>query len=122
MRSGPKTKVVPSELHFELHWGRVDDGSPEGVQDPIFNFGDYRLGLTSDEINRYIWGRRHDINPNVVPENYGTDVTIARMRHLFGEIAGVNTVAEVNGEMLMYRHDVLRFANVLFDKKPTYWD
>lgn len=40
----------------------------------------------------------------------------------FSEVAEVNTGIEVDGEYLMYKHDVDRFLSVIESQTPTYFD
>ena len=83
----------------------------------IDEFGDYRVGLTNKEVDEYLLsrynyknGRQHKKCP-------------AKIKTLFAKIAGINTMTvSPQGETLMYRYDVLRFADVLFDCKKTYFD
>lgn len=79
------------------------------------SYGTYRHGLTSDEIDDYLKAR-------------SGQVRIKKLVKKFNEIAGVNTMAGYQcpccnySTCLMYRWDVKRFADVLFDGTPTYWD
>ena len=76
----------------------------------ISNYGVYRLGLTSEEIICYLQARANKIN-------------IKRLYKKFNRIAGCNTCAVApNGEHLMYRWDVERFADALFNGTATYFD
>lgn len=73
-------------------------------------FGDYRLGLTAEEIDEYL--RRRTGKKN-----------LKKIRSDFDKTAGVNTCAiGPQGQTLMYRHDVKRFADVVLLNKPTYFD
>lgn len=81
-------------------------------------YGKYRLGLTNSEIREYLKLR-------------ADSKKIGQLYRKFSQITGVNTMAvtqEYNkaGQLipisLMYRHDVERFADVLFEGKPTYFD
>lgn len=78
-------------------------------------FGDYTTGLSNSEIDKYLMRRANT-------------EAITRIRERFNKIAGVNTVGVHQCEMcgkqmsLMYRHDVERFADVLFLGKGTYFD
>ena len=73
-------------------------------------YGDYRIGLTTKEIKEYLKAR-------------GNTKRLGNLYKNFGSIAGVNTMGiSPTGEILMYRWDVKRFADVLFLNKPTYWD
>jgi len=81
----------------------------------INEFGVYTHGLTGNEIKEYLKKR--------------SGVTkIGNLYRKFLRIAGVNTVATCKCEFcgwefsLMYRHDVERFADVLFLGKKTYFD
>jgi hypothetical protein len=76
----------------------------------IEHIGDYRLGLTSEEIEYYIGLRANTLSTK-------------RLLDKFDKIAGVNTCAVgPQGQSLMYRHDVKRFADKLLLGTPTYWD
>ena len=73
-------------------------------------YGDYRIGLTGKEIKEYL-------------KNRANTTKLGNLYRRFVKIAGVNTMGIApNGESLMYRHDVERFADVLFLNKPTYFD
>jgi len=83
----------------------------------IYSYGDYRMGLTNKEIKDYLVIRHNDLKKIKIKK-----CSIALFKK-FCKIAGVNTCAlGPNGEILMYRHDVQRFADVLFLNKPTYFD
>ena len=77
-------------------------------------YGVFRLGLTVDEIKHYLKFR----NGGKLKQTYKK----------FCKIAGCNTEALVNCPMckenitLMYRWDVERFSNQLFDGTKTYFD
>ena len=72
--------------------------------------GDYKIGLTDEEIKEYLkYRNKGKINKTIMKK--------------FNKIAGVNTVGVgPEGQHLMYRHDVKRFADSLFNGTPTYWD
>lgn len=76
----------------------------------IYDFGAYRYGLTTEEIDEYLRQR--------------TGKKRVKLLHKkFSKIAGVNTMAVgPQGQSLMYRHDVKRFADALLLNIPTYWD
>lgn len=79
----------------------------------VYDFGAFNKGLTQDEIDLYLKVRANTTN-------------IAHLRKKFNNVAGCNTcpVEIVHGKevVLMYRHDVKRFADRLFDGTPTYFD
>lgn len=81
----------------------------------LVHYGVFRTGLTNDEIKEYL-------------KNRANVTKIGTLWNWFLKIAGINTMAvehcpECKKEfVLMYRHDVQRFADVLFLNKPTYWD
>ena len=76
----------------------------------LAHFGDYRNGLTGDEIKKYIGLRANT-------------AAVTRLYNKFVIIAGVNTMAVgPQGQGLMYRHDVERFTDKLLLGKSTYWD
>ena len=80
-------------------------------------FGQYRIGLTSDEIIEYL---RRCYNIVALKKRKICPQKIVKQ---FNEIAGVNTGAVgPNGESLMYRSDVGRFTNKLLFNKETYFD
>ena len=73
----------------------------------ITKFGKYKDGLTSAEINKYLRMRTKKKN----------------IRTQFNDAAGCNTCAiGPDGQRLMYRWDVQRFADVVLLNKPTYFD
>lgn len=85
-----------------------EDGTPD-----IFQYGEFRKGVTNSEIDDYLKVRANKLN-------------IKAVRAKFDKVAGCNTcpVAQFDGQNLglMYRHDVERFANQMFDGTPNYWD
>jgi len=78
-------------------------------------YGDYKMGLTEDEIKDYLRVRANTVR-------------IETLYKKFCKIAGNNTMGIYkcpccNFETsLMYRHDVQRFADKLFLGKETYFD
>jgi len=73
-------------------------------------FGAYKWGLIDEEIKTYLKERARSKR-------------LGKLYIQFSNIAGVNTCAMgPQGQTLMYRHDVKRFADKLFDGKATYWD
>jgi hypothetical protein len=78
----------------------------------LSTYGLYRLGLTDKEVENYIKARC------MLPQYKKFKNTIKK----FWERAGVNTMVIVDGKILMYRHDVLRYADKLFLGKETYFD
>jgi hypothetical protein len=82
-------------------------------------YGMYRAGLTAEEIRTYLKAR----GSTTKYKNSEKLKNIRRLINKFYDIAGANTVSMTpNGEILMYRHDVERYADVLFDNKSTYFD
>ena len=80
--------------------------------DEIEEFGHYRLGLTNDEITDYLRIRSKK-----------KDLALTKLHDKFANVAGCNTCAiGPEGQMLMYRWDVLRFANEVLEGKGTYFD
>jgi len=80
------------------------------------NYGTFRKGLTTEEIKDYLRARGNTLN-------------VKRLYKKFCDIAGCNTMGGFTCEKcgdsksLFYRHDVLRFSDVLFGKtKGTYFD
>lgn len=83
----------------------TQDGRPD-----LNNYGIYRLGLLYEEIDDYLKVRAGKLD-------------IKKLRKQFNQIAGRNTMGMApDGRALMYRHDVERFADVLFEGKGTYFD
>ena len=80
----------------------------------INDFGEYKDGMSFDEIREYL--------------KFRAGVSkIGDLLKRFGKIAGVNTGAvskDKDGHLihLMYRHDVERFADLMFEGKETYFD
>lgn len=78
-------------------------------------YGVYIHGLTDGEIKTYLKRRA------------GT-TRLGLLYKQFCKVAGVNTTAFLVTECcgkhvsLMYRHDVRRFADLMFDGTPTYFD
>ena len=88
----------------------------------IDHYGSYRQGLTDKEIKKYL-----KILSKTTALIRFSKLTTKQLYNKFCKIAGVNTMALVTLEdgttrVLMYRHDVKRFADVLFLGKKTYWD
>jgi len=87
----------------------------EGELD-LAHYGQYKMGLTTNEIKDYLIVRSGKLN-------------IEKLYKKFVDISGVNTVAIYTcpdckkKTVLIYRHDVQRFSNVLFGiTKETYFD
>jgi hypothetical protein len=93
----------------------------------IEDYGIFKSGLTSEEIKEYLnarWNWR-------IAQGYKKPEfkSFNALYKKFYDIAGVNTCQVVKcpncneSLTLMYRHDILRFANVLFGvTKDTYFD
>ena len=82
----------------------------------LVHYGRYRMGLTIEEIKDYLRARSGKLK-------------VEGLYKKFCKIAGCNTCSmhvceDCKRELvLLYRHDVLRFADVLFGKtKDTYFD
>lgn len=82
----------------------------------LYLFGKFNIGLTNEEIVDYIRVRANKYKVKGLVKS-------------FYKIAGTNTVGLYicskckDEKILMYRHDVKRFADVLFKvTKSTYWD
>ena len=76
----------------------------------IDNFGAYTMGLCDEEIEQYLGIRFNTLN---------TKAIIKR----FNKAAGCNTCAVgPQGQVLMYRHDVLRFYLLIAEGRSTYFD
>ena len=84
----------------------------------IEQFGIYLSGLTNEKIDQYIKERSGHTNKRI----------LKLLRGRFNKIAGINTMGVIETPcckksiVLMYRHDVKRFADQLFEGKRTYWD
>jgi hypothetical protein len=79
------------------------------------DFGTRTLGMSDKEIEEYLMARK-----KYHKKKWSLKTTLAK----FNKAAGVNTCAicQYTGEILMYRHDVERFADVIFLGTKTYWD
>ena len=122
IKKAPKTGKLDRDLVKsvikEVSLNRKQEWELKSISD-IDQYGIYRQGLDSQEIKKYLKIRAR----NTMFDKLTTKQLYSR----FGKIAGVNTMALVtlpNGTVnsLMYRHDVLRFADCLFLNKPTFWD
>ena len=97
-------------VRAKFYYDDCDDPEPE-----LRSYGTYRLGLTREEIKDYLRARANKIR-------------VEKLYKEFCKIAGVNTMGVYTcpdcgmHKSLMYRHDVKRFADVLFKGIPTYWD
>ena len=86
----------------------------------INDFGVFKMGMTEPEIYDYLKARAK----NTKYAKYSKK----RMLDKFWRVAGRNTCSFYacpfcgKATMLMYYHDVERFANVMFEGKSTYWD
>lgn len=73
-------------------------------------FGDYRIGLTAKEIEKYLGIRANTMSTK-------------KLYRDFCKISGVNTCGVgPQGQGLMYRYDVQRFSDKLLLGTPTHWD
>lgn len=89
-------------IRQKFHW---KDGKPD-----LDCYGIYRMGLTGNEIYYYLQARANKVK-------------IKKLVDKFYDIAGCNTMSmSPTGEGLMYRHDVERFAEKLFNNTETYFD
>lgn len=80
-------------------------------------YGNYRLGLTGKEIKQYLKVKCE------LPQYKKKFKYSSKLYNEFVKIMGINTVAVgPEGQNLTYRHDIERFAGVLFDRKKTYLD
>ena len=113
-------KVVRTKKSLKVQMERIID---------LEDYGIYRSGLTDVEIKEYLKNRY----------NVGAEQMCVRKRRVctkamykrFCNIAGVNTMTAVSvyntkgrSEFvsLMYREDVRRFADLMFDGISTYFD
>lgn len=80
-------------------------------------FGDYRIGLTREETEQYV------IHRSILKGGVWRKKKKNTITKQFWELMGVGTCGVgPQGQCLIYRHDVLRFANQMFDGIETYWD
>jgi len=86
----------------------------------IDNYGEYRHGLTSEEVNKYLRVR-----------SKGTKYSrysIKQLQTKFKRVAGINTGVVVTCPIckkfitLMYRYDVKRFVDQMLQGIFTSWD
>ena len=86
-----------------------------GNRPNIYLYGQFRIGLTIEEIKDYLRVRANKLN-------------IDKLFDKFCDIAGSNTYASFTCDkckaihVIMYHHDVERFADNLFDGTPTFFD
>ena len=106
-----KKQAKLQKIKNKFYWSKGKNWDECRGEPELSSFGEYRLGLTSEEINDYLSAR-------------GNTLSIKNLRKKFSDIAGCNTCAmNSKGECLMYRHDIQRFVDVLFKKtKATYFD
>ena len=95
-------KKIIDKFYFDK-----DSGKPD-----INNYGKYRLGLTHEEVFDYLCVRAFQLN-----KKFGK-----REQKKYNELAGANTCAVVDGIVLSYRHDILRYADCFFNGTSTYMD
>jgi len=85
----------------------------------IEDFGVYKEGMTREEIKNYLKEYYHSVTQKI---------SFKLIDKKFDKIAGVNTCASIKCPcckkqiILMYRHDVKRFADKLFLGRETYFD
>jgi len=100
-----KIEVLRSNFYFD------ENGRPD-----IYRYGIFRSGLTLEEVDAYLLVRS------------GKTVGIKKLRKQFSDLFGCGTAPLVvcprckKNICLLYRHDVERFANVMFENTPTYFD
>ena len=91
------------------------------IESPIKDltyYGDYLHGLDDEEITKYLLSRSIWSGNKKFQK-----MRVKALLKIFNKIAGVNTCALTkDGKVLMYRHDVQRFADLMFDGTATYWD
>ena len=81
----------------------------------ILWYGQYRHGLTRDEVDEYLKERNRKKK-------------IKKYRLKFNKLFGIQTCGVFvcpdcgKEKTLLYRHDVERIADLVFDGKKTYWD
>ena len=104
-----KKQTLLEQAKFSLHMENSEDDLG------LSKFGRFTIGLTHDEIKDYLRVRANQSG-------------VERLYKKFCKIAGVNTMGMYtcpkcgDHRSLMYRHDVKRFADVMFLGIPTYWD
>jgi hypothetical protein len=87
----------------------------------IEQYGEYRMGLTRDEIKSLLVSMYNETAKKKISSI--ASVRAIKLYEKFGEIAGCNTMTMTSkGEPLMYRWDVDRFCKALFKGIPTYFD
>jgi len=85
------------------------------------HFGIYQLGLEASEIDKYL---RVKAKKSSKYKKYSTK----QLRKVFNKISGVNAMVVVTCPkcskeiVLMYRDDVRRFADYMFQGIKTYWN
>jgi hypothetical protein len=86
----------------------------------IDDYGVYAEGMTREEIKEYL--RDYSITQGSIKRN------MSELYAKFNKIAGVNTCTSIKCPcckkqvILIYRHDIKRFADKLFLDKETYFD
>jgi len=91
------------------------------VIDDLKQFGDYRLGLSTEEVDEYL---RCRARKSARYKKWSTP----RLRTLFNKVAGINTMAVIFPKcckktvVLTYRWDIKRFADKMFLGTLTYFD
>ena len=118
-----KTKANPKLKKLKLTAEKIQTLSKrltiQGTMIDIESFGAYRRGLTDEEIKEYLKLTAEGLPPYTSL----TKKDVSALWNKFTKIAGANTcTCAPDGTSLMYRHDVKRFADVLFFHKPTYFD
>jgi len=76
----------------------------------INNFGEYRLGLTWEEVKEYIKVRTGKKRTKRIEKKFND--------FFYGSTCAVTSTDQI----LLYRHDVKRFLDLILEGEPTYWD
>ncbi len=102
------TKLEKIKKQFYVQEGKLS----------LASFGVYNRGLTKEEIVEYLKARANKLSIKKELKQFN--------ELLSGSTCGSTTVFNAKGKkeikLLIYRHDVERFADVVFDNIPTYFD
>lgn len=83
----------------------------------VYQFGAFKDGLTAEEIDDYLKVRSNSLKIIKIRKKFDDLLCGSTCRSI--AIQGEKVVVE---KCLIYRHDVERFANNIFEKTPTYFD
>lgn len=98
------------------------DGKPD-----IYSFGEFKRGVTAEEIDDYLRVRSGKYHIKGLRKKYDKvfGVNTATMVTLTGSVACPDVDMAIRDTIhvtLFYRSDVQRFADLLFEGKPTFFD